>query len=342
MPTRRDFLKGLGATAAVAATAGAASVSAGGHGGHHGPEIYEESYGVLTDLTKCVGCRQCEWACNEENKLRPSESIDSLEDQSVFDEFRRPDEVRYTVVNRYKGKGLGGGDMFAKVQCMHCDYPPCASACLVGALKKDPWGPVTYDAWKCIGCRYCIQACPWAVPAYEYNNRITPRVMKCTMCFSRTTTEHDPKPDIRIGNFLTPGRGLPPQEKGKPTGKAPACVTACPQEAMIFGKRSELLEIAHERINKHPDRYIDHVLGEHEVGGTAWMYISNQPFEDVGFPKNMPNESPAALLESIQHGIFKKFASPVMLFGACAGLMHVNGFFKHGEKHDTEGGSDHE
>ena len=72
------------------------------------------------------------------------------------------------------------------------------------------------------------------------------------------------------------------------------------------------------------------------------MYISNQPFEDIDFPKDMPDESPAYLLETIQHGIFKKFASPVMLFGACAGLMHVNGFFKHGDKHDTEGGSDHE
>ncbi|MCK5544904.1 MAG: 4Fe-4S dicluster domain-containing protein, partial [Desulfobulbaceae bacterium] len=212
MPTRRDFLKGLGATAAVAVTAGAVSVSASGHGEHHGPEIYEESYGVLTDLTKCVGCRQCEWACNEENKLRPSEPVESLEDQSIFDKFRRPDDERYTVVNRYKGKGLGGSDMFVKVQCMHCDYPPCVSACLVGALKKDPWGPVTYDAWKCIGCRYCMQACPWQIPAYEYNNLVTPRVMKCTMCFSRTTTEHEPKPDIKPSNFL--GRGLPPQEKG--------------------------------------------------------------------------------------------------------------------------------
>jgi hypothetical protein len=137
-------------------------------------------------------------------------------------------------------------------------------------------------------------ACPFQIPAYEYEKALTPKVMKCTMCFERT-----------IKN-----------------GQLPACVEVCPTEAIIFGKRSDLLEIAHERIRTHPDRYIDHIYGEYEVGGTSWMYLSNQQFTDIGFPE-LGDKSPAQLTESIQHGIFKGFAGPVMLFGLLGIIMKV-------------------
>ncbi len=252
-----------------------------------------DRFGILTDLTYCVGCRKCEVACNEANDL-PNKSIDSQDDISVFENMRRPTSEQYTVVNSYAGKGLDGGALNVKVQCMHCEHPACASACIVGALKKHPEGPVTYDASACIGCRYCMIACPFQIPAYEYEKVLTPQVRKCTMCFERT-----------IEN-----------------SQLPACVGACPIEAIVFGHRQDLLDLAHERIRKNPDKYIDHVYGEHEVGGTSWMYISNQPFIDIGFP-DLGDKSPAKLTESIQHGIFKGFAGPVLLFGLLGIIMKV-------------------
>ncbi len=283
---RREFLK----TLAVVSTSltGVSSLKASDK-----TKLNPDRFGVLSDLTYCVGCRRCEWACNEVNEL-PNQPLDSFSDTSVFENIRRPTTEKYTVVNSYTGKGLDGGDLNVKVQCMHCEHPACASACIVGALKKHPDGPVTYNASACIGCRYCMIACPFQIPAYEYKKVLTPQVRKCTMCFERT-----------IEN-----------------GQLPACVNICPTEAIIFGKRNNLLDIARERIRKHPDRYIDHVYGEHEVGGTSWMYLSNQPFADIGFPE-LGDKSPAQLTETIQHGIFKGFAGPVMLFGLLGIIMKV-------------------
>ncbi len=197
-------------------------------------------------------------------------------------------------MNSYTGKGYGGNDLNVKVQCMHCEHPACVSACIVGALKKDPKGPVHYDPDVCIGCRYCMIACPFQIPAYEYEKALTPRVMKCTMCFERTIKNN----------------------------QVPACVEICPTEAILFGKRKDLLKIAHERIRTNPNRYVDHIYGEYEVGGTSWMYLSNQQFTDIGFPE-LGNKSPAQLTESIQHGIFKGFTGPVLLFGLLGIIMKV-------------------
>jgi len=265
---RRDFLKTL--VVASGSLAGVSSLKASGN-----TNLNPDRFGVLTDLTYCIGCRKCEWACNETNEL-PNQPLDSFSDTSVFDEYRRPTSEQYTVVNSFTDKGLDGGALNVKVQCMHCEHPPCVSACIVSALRKHPDGPVTYNASACIGCRYCIIACPFQIPTYEYEKVLTPQVRKCTLCFERTM-END---------------------------QLPACVEVCPTEAIIFGKRKDLIEIAHDRIKKHPDKYIDHLYGEYEVGGTSWMYLSNQPFNEIGFPE-LGNKSPAETTESIQHGIFK-------------------------------------
>ncbi|MBC8214513.1 MAG: 4Fe-4S dicluster domain-containing protein [Candidatus Marinimicrobia bacterium] len=285
MQSRRDFLKTL--TSALGAGAGILSAS-------EKNKLDNNRFGVLSDLTLCVGCRKCEWACNEANEL-PNESIDKFDDTSVFQNFRRPSSTQFTVVNRFQEKGLNKTPLDVKVQCMHCEHPACVSACIVGALQKTSFGAVTYDDWKCIGCRYCMVACPFQVPAYEYENTLTPKVMKCDMCF----------------------------EKVQKHGQLPACVEICPREAIVFGKRSELLQIAKDRINKNPERYIDHIYGEYEVGGTSWIYLSNVPFSEVGFPK-LPHKAPPELTESIQHGIFKGFSGPILLFGLIGILMRAN------------------
>ncbi|UCE61969.1 MAG: 4Fe-4S dicluster domain-containing protein, partial [Phycisphaerales bacterium] len=72
--------------------------------------------------------------------------------------------------------------VYVKMNCMHCNDPACVSACLVGAMRKEPNGAVSYDAWKCMGCRYCMVVCPFEMPTYEYDDVWTPQVRKCTLC----------------------------------------------------------------------------------------------------------------------------------------------------------------
>ncbi|OGF56245.1 MAG: hypothetical protein A2Z21_02930 [Candidatus Fraserbacteria bacterium RBG_16_55_9] len=217
----------------------------------------EDRLGMLVDLTRCIGCRRCEAACNQTSSL-PAPEI-PFGDKSVFEEKRRTNAKTYTVVNRYPNPQRVGMPVYVKTQCMHCDEPACVSACLVGALKKTPEGPVIYNADVCIGCRYCIISCPFYIPAYEYSNAFEPKVQKCFMCH-----------DTRILK-----------------GEVPACATECPVEALTFGKRRDLLVLARSRIMENPDRYVDHIYGEREVGGTSWLYISGVPFEQLGFPGNL-------------------------------------------------------
>lgn len=245
--SRRRFLK-LGGTLMATAAVGPKLACA-----QHDFSGHPDRYGMLSDMTRCIGCRRCEAACNKANNL-PEPEI-PFEDESVFEETRKPyvAEVQsYTVVNRYE---VNGKKVYRKVQCMHCDEPACASACFVGALKKSPEGPVTWDEKVCLGCRYCITACPFYVPAFEYSSTFTPKIQKCFMCYERIKD-----------------------------GIVPACAEACPVEAITFGKRSKLLKLAWMRIWGEPDKYIDHVYGEHEVGGTGWMYVSGVPFSQLDFP----------------------------------------------------------
>ena len=150
-----------------------------------------------------------------------------------------------TVIEEHNGK-------FVRKMCMHCQEPACASACLVGALKKTTTGPVTYDASKCIGCRYCLVACPFSVPRYEWS-KLVPYVKKCDMCAGRQAE-----------------------------GKSPACVEACPVQASITGTRDEILEEAQRRI-LNDSKYVKHIYGSEEAGGTSVFFISDVLFEKLGF-----------------------------------------------------------
>lgn len=147
-----------------------------------------------------------------------------------------------------------GQEIHVKRQCMHCLHPACVSACTVGALRKTADGPVVYDAHKCIGCRYCQYACPFGVPTYDWDNPLG-LIHKCELCFRRAAR-----------------------------GEQPACVAACPNGALHFGKRHELLAQAHALIAARPDHYESYVYGEHEAGGTSMLYLSPVPFEQLNFP----------------------------------------------------------
>jgi Fe-S-cluster-containing dehydrogenase component len=221
---------------------------------------YPDSMGVLHDTTLCVGCRRCEEACNKVNDL-PAPDV-PFKDESVLNQERRTTAEAYTVVNKYADASQPAGVTFRKLQCNHCKEPACASACFVKAFKKTPEGAVVYDASVCVGCRYCMVACPFNIPAYEYEKVLDPKVMKCTMCYPRIKE-----------------------------GKLPGCVEACPVEALTFGKREDLIKIARERIFKYPEKYVDHIYGEYEMGGTNWLYITSTPFAQIGMREDLGTTS---------------------------------------------------
>jgi formate dehydrogenase iron-sulfur subunit len=252
--SRRNFLGGAAVLggATLAGAPGTASAVQDFEG-------YPDRFGMLTDLTACVGCRSCERACNEVNGLpAPATPFD---DPSVFEELRRPTSAAYTVVNRYQSVDGKGGPVYRKIQCNHCNEPACATACPARAYRKTPEGAVAYNEDLCFGCRYCMTACPFNVPAYSYESAFEPRIFKCTFCLPRIKE-----------------------------GKIPGCAEACPAGALTFGKRSDLIALARRKIENEPNRYINHIYGEREAGGTSWMYLSGVPFGDVGFPTNLPNE----------------------------------------------------
>lgn len=252
--SRRDLLRTLAAAGAAAAVGtGGAEASPARLSG------WPDSFGMLTDLTECVGCRSCEAACNRANRL-PEPAV-PFDEKSVFERKRRPTARAYTVVNRYEHPGAPEKPIYRKVQCNHCQEPSCASACPVRAYRKTPEGAVLYNKDVCFGCRYCMVACPFSVPAYDYESALDPRIVKCTMCHDR----------VKAGGI-------------------PACAEACPVGAVTFGKRADLLKLAREKIRRNPDRYVDHVFGEREVGGTGWLYLAGVPFESLDFPTGLPEK----------------------------------------------------
>lgn len=200
--------------------------------------------GILFDVTLCIGCGSCYQACKEANKL-PQTNKNFLNDHLSDNTF--------TVIEQY-------GEMYARKLCMHCNEPACVSVCLVGAIKKSPTGSVLYDAEKCIGCRYCMQACPHKIPRYEWGTT-HPRIRKCNLCSDRVKS-----------------------------GKLTACSEACPTEATLFGDMDQLVIIAKKRLREYPEKYYQHIYGLEEVGGSHVLVLSPVPFEQLGYTSKLPKE----------------------------------------------------
>lgn len=217
---------------------------------------YPDSFGVLYDNRLCIGCRNCEEGCNIVNNLPPPDR--AFDDLSVLDLKRRTDPKAFTVINRYDHLENISGPLYRRIGCNHCLEPACASSCFVKAYTKTRAGAVTYDASVCVGCRYCMIACPFDIPTFEYDEVLRPRIRKCTMCYPRLVQ-----------------------------GKLPGCVVACPTEALTFGKRDDLITLARKRIEKSPDQYVNHIYGEHEMGGTSWLYLSGAPFKALGMREDL-------------------------------------------------------
>jgi formate dehydrogenase iron-sulfur subunit len=210
---------------------------------------------VLVDMTRCIGCRGCQIACKAWNERSARRTV-------MNGSFTNPTDLNSDCFTHVRFVENGNGKTpvwsFVKNQCFHCQNPACASVCPVAAFRKSDDGPVTYDYDRCIGCRYCMLACPFQVPKYEWE-KLLPAVQKCTFCAERIQD-----------------------------GLLPACIKTCPTKTMFFGKREEVVAEAKRRIGGSPGKYVNHVYGMEEAGGTSWLYLSNVPFQELGFNMNVP------------------------------------------------------
>jgi Fe-S-cluster-containing dehydrogenase component len=266
---RKSFLKVLGVTG-LSLAVGKESTGAPKN------EAPVEFKGILYDSTRCAGCQTCEAVCAEANGLpAPTETIET-------GVIRNTDDKHRTVVNSFS---TSKGDVFFKKQCMHCNEPACAAACLTQAMYKTKEGPVIWNGDKCMGCRYCMVSCPFDIPRFEYHSA-NPKIEKCNMCYSRLSE-----------------------------GQKPACVENCPAEALMFGTRRELIKEARKRIVENPEQYYDHIYGENEAGGTGYLYLSAVPFEELGL-KPLQKESYPSLSKGFLYSVPSVFVLwPAILLG---------------------------
>jgi Fe-S-cluster-containing dehydrogenase component len=306
MDTRRQFLKGLvvgGATAAAATVSPPACA-------RDTRERPPEALGLLFDSTLCVGCKACVAACKTANGNPPEFSTPD----HLWDTPLDTSGYTYNVIKMY-GSGTRdhkdeevNGYAFMKTSCMHCADPSCVSACPVSAMRKDPvTGVVSYDPGACVGCRYCVVACPFGIPKFQYDTP-TGRIGKCELCRHR----------VADGHYA-------------------ACAEVCPTGATLYGRTSDLLAEAKRRLALPPGgrtryqrgriggpdqsheapvaKYVQHVYGENEYGGTQVLKIAGVSFEKLGMP-NLPSTSAAATSETVQHALYGGMVLPVVALGA--------------------------
>ena len=249
------------------------------------------TYALLFDQSQCIGCGACEQACQSEHEQSPHKP-DKLDHQS------------FTWVEDL------GNDQYARHLCMSCEHPTCVSVCPVAALEKKPEGPVTWDGSRCMGCRYCMMACPFGIPTYEWDSA-NPRIRKCDMCVHRVT-------------------------EGLPT----ACASICPTGATNFGPREMMLKEARRRLDKYPDRYVDGIYGEKEAGGTSVLMLLAQPAKDSGLPDNVPQKD----MPHLTWQVLEKLPQIIPVWGTFLGGMYWLGSRKEAvAKAEKDGeGSHHE
>ena len=295
MIDRRKFLKVLGAGIGgiAGSTALTPKVKAAEETGGSGKELVS----VLVDTTRCIGCRSCEVACAEAHGL-PVPEISDEANALAFEKQRQTSITQWEVVNRFKTEK---GEVFVKKQCMHCNQPGCVAACLVKAMQKREEGPVTWDG-NCMGCRYCMISCPFDIPKFEYYSW-NPRIQKCNLCYERVKE-----------------------------GKQPACVEACPAEALTFGTRRQMVEEGKTRIYQNPDSYYHHIYGEYEVGGSSYIYLSAVPFEQIGFRTDLGTTSYPKFTTGFLYSV------PVVLLLWPAFLLGVSQITKREEEIHGKGG----
>jgi len=262
--------------------------------------------GMLYDTTRCIGCKTCVVACKQANDRDPDPG--PWQDDKLYD---APVDLNADTKNVIKLLADGEYRSYMKAQCMHCVDPACAAACMLGSLHKDEvTGIVGYDPAYCVGCRFCMMACPFNVPKFEFDSP-TPNIVKCELCRHRVKDQAA----VTASGFTR-----------YPSGQGPACCEVCPREAVIYGKRDELLAEAQRRIAANPGLYHqDRVYGEHDGGGTQVLYLSHVPFAKLGLPELGERGTPHVAY-TVQEGIYYKlpFVAPAALYAALVAVQVRN------------------
>ncbi len=206
----------------------------------------------LIDPAKCMGCRGCQVACKQWNQL-PAEQTTFTGTYENPPRFSADTWLR--VAFREHDLEDGNVDWYmAKLGCMHCTDAACMQACPAGAIYRSDEGTVNIDEVKCIGCNYCVTACPFHVIGFD---RLTNKARKCTFC-------HD-----RLVN-----------------GMEPSCAQACPTGAITFGDRRQLINRAATRMDqlKAAGNPNANIYGIDELDGTAMLYVLADNPEKYGLP----------------------------------------------------------
>ncbi|MHC4398685.1 MAG: 4Fe-4S dicluster domain-containing protein [Planctomycetota bacterium] len=238
----------------------------------------------LVDVTRCVGCRSCQVACKQSKDLA-GDRTRFFAAPGGYQNPARFTATTFTYVSYHEAADASGDPAwaFVKRQCMHCKHVYCGYVCPTDVFRKTESGIVAYRADACIGCAACVDACPFGVPAIDYWNVSMPQIRKCTFCFSRQDSKAD-RSELD-GKELSPAAS----KRYERSFRTPACAKACPTEAICFGGRDELVAEARRRIAEEPEKYVDHVYGETEAGGTGWLYLSAVPFDQLDFPATFEN-----------------------------------------------------
>lgn len=235
----------------------------------------ESAKAILYDMTVCRGCRACEVLCRRYYELPRIYE----EDDTTAGNIPNLLPNMYTEVQEIDCSNTEGDARYIKWQCMHCVEPTCATVCPTSALYKTDEGPVRYDESKCIGCQYCVNACPFSIPHYDWEGERV--ITKCSMCADRITE-----------------------------GEQPICVENCPSRAMKFADRISIITDAKKMENDGK-----YVYGIDEYGGTSWIYVSDIPFEEIGFPS--PEE---ASYPHISQAMFGSQTATIVVGAAALGL----------------------
>lgn len=304
-PSRRDFLKIMGVSSAALLAGRVGAEASEDH------QINNDTIGMLYDATKCVGCKACMSACKRVNSDYGSLAFE----QAKFDQdglWDAPQDLSgstRTLIKLFKESDKQWS--YVKYSCMHCQKPSCVSVCPVSAMTRDKiTGTVDYNKDACIGCRYCQIACAFNIPKFQWDKAI-PQIVKCDLC--------------KNTNLVKKG--------------VTACAEVCPVGAINFGKRKDLLEEANKRLRENPGKYINHIYGEKEVGGTNHLYLSAMQFDKLGLPV-LAEAAPAEFSEKIQHTIYKGFIAPVALYGTLC-FVALKNMKKHGTQKENHTEQDH-
>lgn len=238
-----------------------------------------QRYGKLVDTVRCIGCKRCMSACKRWNNLEVER------DEMITDRETDLTANNWVVVNLLIDAKNRNRKNYEHWACQHCIQPACAGVCPVRAITKLPNGPVVINEKKCIGCRYCFQACPYKVPRFDFEKRVT---RKCHMCYNRTS----------LLNYMKP-----------------ACVAACPVGALYFDYKHEIIKEAERRVQQRGGS--SYIMGLTEAGGTDMLTILPTKPQDLNMvvaPQKIINKN----LDKIRIS-----ASGVMGASVLAGLMYL-------------------